>query len=147
MVDVEGGRGGGGGRRGKACGQTSRPQRTGWAPRKGEGRANHHGRSVAGQSPLYSSIPPRIPREVGGGGSAGGEPPDCVKSLRAAVALTLAPTFSALSSLFWDVLRLLQSGLVCVVTVYNGYNYMCALPRIGVTLRHVDKVPRGRALV
>ena len=34
----------------------------------------------------------------------------------------------------------------CVGTVSNGYNRMCPLPRIGVSLRHVDKVPRGRSL-
>ena len=34
----------------------------------------------------------------------------------------------------------------CVGTVSNGYNRTCPLPRIGVSLRHVDKVPRGRAL-
>ena len=35
----------------------------------------------------------------------------------------------------------------CVGTVSNGYNCTCPLPRIGVILQHVDKVPRGRALV
>ena len=34
----------------------------------------------------------------------------------------------------------------CVGTVSNGYNRTCPLPRIGVSLRHVDKVPRGKAL-
>ena len=34
----------------------------------------------------------------------------------------------------------------CVGTVSNGYNRTCPLPRIGVSLRHVDKVPRDRAL-
>ena len=28
----------------------------------------------------------------------------------------------------------------------NGYNRTCPLPRIGVSLRHVDKFPRGKAL-
>ena len=32
-------------------GQTRRPQRTGGSPRKGEGRANIRGRSVAGRGP------------------------------------------------------------------------------------------------
>ena len=36
---------------------------------------------------------------------------------------------------------------ITVGTVSNGYNRTCPLPRIGVSLRHVDKVPRGRALV
>ena len=35
----------------------------------------------------------------------------------------------------------------CVGTVSNGYSRTCPLPRIGVSLQHVDKVPRGRALV
>ena len=35
----------------------------------------------------------------------------------------------------------------CVGTVSNGYNCMCPLPRMGVSLRHLDKVPCGRALV
>ena len=36
---------------------------------------------------------------------------------------------------------------VCFVgTVSNVYNRTCTLPRIGVSLRNVDKVPRGRAL-
>ena len=33
-----------------------------------------------------------------------------------------------------------------VVTVSDGYNRTCSLPRIGVSLRHVDKVPHGKAL-
>ena len=33
-----------------------------------------------------------------------------------------------------------------VGTVSNGYNITCPLPRIGVSLRHVDKVPRGKSL-
>ena len=36
--------------------------------------------------------------------------------------------------------------LGCVVTVSNGYTQTCPLPRTGVSLQHVDKVPRGRAL-
>ena len=37
--------------------------------------------------------------------------------------------------------------LVLVVgTVSNGYNITCPLPIIGVSLRHVDKVPRGKSL-
>ena len=35
----------------------------------------------------------------------------------------------------------------CVGTVSNGYNCTCPLPRIGVSLQHVDKVPRDRALL
>ena len=35
----------------------------------------------------------------------------------------------------------------CVGTVTNGYNRTCSLHRISVSLRHVDRVPRGRALV
>ena len=35
----------------------------------------------------------------------------------------------------------------CVGIVSNGYNRMCPLPRIEVSLQHVDKVPCVRALV
>ena len=41
----------------------------------------------------------------------------------------------------------LRREIGCVGTVYNGYNLTCPLPRIGVSLRHVDKAPLGRALV
>ena len=34
----------------------------------------------------------------------------------------------------------------CVGTVSNGYNRTCPPPRIGVSPRHVDKVPLGKAL-
>ena len=34
----------------------------------------------------------------------------------------------------------------CVGTVSNGYNKTCPLPGVGVSIRHVDKVPRDRAL-
>ena len=44
--------------------------------------------------------------------SAGGKPPDCVKARRAAATSSLSRTVAALSLLFRDVLRLLQSGLV-----------------------------------
>ena len=54
----------------------------------------------------------RTPRERGGGGSPGGEPPDYTKARRAAAKSALVPTVSALSSMFRDVLRLLQLGLV-----------------------------------
>ena len=105
----------GGELRGEARGQTRCVQRTGGGPQKGEGRANRCGRSAAGQGPSSSLIPARTPRAGEGGdrrGSAGGEPPDCVKYRRAAVASALAPTVAALSSLLRDVLRLLQLGLV-----------------------------------
>ena len=36
--------------------------------------------------------------------------------------------------------------LGCVGTVSNGYNRTCPLPRIGVSLRHVDKFPSVKAL-
>ena len=47
-----------------------------------------------------------------GGGYAGGKPPDCVKVHILAAALAVAPTVAALSLLLWDVLRLLQLGMV-----------------------------------
>ena len=50
MVDAVGGRCGGGGG-GEAGGQTRRMQRTGGSPRKGEGRENLRGQSVAGRGP------------------------------------------------------------------------------------------------
>ena len=33
-----------------------------------------------------------------------------------------------------------------VGTVSNVYNKTCPIPRIGVSLKHVDKVPRGNAI-
>ena len=50
-----------------------------------------------------------VGQEVGGGGgrSVGSKPPDCVRARRAASASALAPTVTALSLLFRDVLRLL----------------------------------------
>ena len=77
--------------------------------------ANHSGHLAAGRGPPPSSIAPRTPIEGGEGdqrGSAGGKSPDCVESRRAASASALFPTVDDFSSPFWDVLRLLQSGLV-----------------------------------
>ena len=48
----------------------------------------------------------------GGGGYAGGKPPDCIKARILAAALAVAPTVAALSLLLWDVLCLLQLGMV-----------------------------------
>ena len=39
-----------------------------------------------------------------------------------------------------------EHSVVIVGTLSNGYNITCPLTRIGVSLRHVDKVPRGKAL-
>ena len=44
----------------------------------------------------------------------------------------------------YEYMRILMLSIVG--TVSNGYNRMCPLPRIGVSLRHVDKVPREKAL-
>ena len=50
-------------------------------------------------------------------------------------------------SSMWDCTSELSHGpFFIVVTEYNGYNRMCPLPRIGVSLRNMDKVPRGRSL-
>ena len=99
--------------RGKARGQTRRPQRNGGIPWKGGRGGNCHRWSAAGRGPPSPLIPPLTPREGGGRRrSAGGKPPDCVKARRAAAALALSLKVAALSSLFRDVLRLLQSGLV-----------------------------------
>ena len=46
-------------------------------------------------------------------GSRVSEPPDCVKARRAGTTSALTLTSATLSSLFWDVLRLLRSGMVC----------------------------------
>ena len=106
-VDAAGGHGRGE-PRGEAGGQTRLPQKNRGAPWKGEGRSNRCGWSAAGRGPPSSSILAGTPREGGGGYiSAGGKPPDCVEALRAAVALSLSPNVSALTSLSRDVLCLL----------------------------------------
>ena len=54
----------------------------------------------------------------------GGEPPDYVKACRAAAASAFFPTVATLSSLFQDVLSLLQLGLVRMFLSEGGCGEM-----------------------
>ena len=53
-------------------------------------------------------------------GYAGGDPPDCTKTRRAASVSALAVTVADLSLLFQDVLRLLQLGLLRTLLLEGG---------------------------
>ena len=106
---------GGGGSEGQGGGvdKAYAEDRGGTPEGRGEGQSPQAVGGRARPSVFFNSA---TNAERGGGGdrqrSAGGKPPDCVKSRRAAATSALAPTVSNLSSLFWDILPLLQLGLV-----------------------------------